>query len=207
MRDRIFISYAHEDKAWHDRFIDMLAPATMQDRVASTRSQAKGWSDTSIQPGSRWAPEIDDALARTRVALLLVSKHFWKSEFIQKNELPALREAADRKELTLLWVSITENMHESTELHGLQAVVSPEKPLYGMSEPEADNLIKPICLRMLNALGTASFVTHGHGDEFQRAVADKIGPKYRIVDQIAFVIRRSLSAAALLSRARRTPRR
>jgi len=198
MRDRIFISYAHEDKAWHDRFVDMLAPATMQDRVASTKPLAKVWSDASIQPGARWAPEIDEALARTRVALLLVSVDFWKSEFIQQNELPALREAAERKELTLLWVPITESMYERTELHALQATVSPEKPLYGLSEPEADNVIKQICMRMLNALGTASFVTHGQCDEFQRAVAEKIGPKYKILDQIAF------GDSSVVYRARRT---
>jgi hypothetical protein len=48
------------------------------------------WSDALIGASRRWRPEIDDAIARAHVALLLVSPDFLASDFIMRMELPAL---------------------------------------------------------------------------------------------------------------------
>ena len=76
-RDSIFISYAHEDKEWHDRFSEML----------SSRPQTRTWSDKEIKAGDSWEEQILVAINCSKVVLLLLSPHFFRSEYILKVEL------------------------------------------------------------------------------------------------------------------------
>jgi hypothetical protein len=54
------------------------------------RKQLSLWADTAIRIGDRWHPEIEQAIARSQVALLLVSADFLASDFVMDHELPAL---------------------------------------------------------------------------------------------------------------------
>jgi hypothetical protein len=79
----VFVSYSRRDAEWLRRVATMLKP------LVDTRGM-QVWSDISIGASRRWRPEIDDAIARAGVALLLVSPDFLASEFIMRQELPAL---------------------------------------------------------------------------------------------------------------------
>ncbi|MGH2941653.1 MAG: NB-ARC domain-containing protein [Solirubrobacteraceae bacterium] len=79
----VFVSYCREDAEWLRRFAVMLKP-----EVRGRGMQV--WSDALIGTGRAWRPEIDDAIARADVALLLVSPDFLASDFIMDIELPAL---------------------------------------------------------------------------------------------------------------------
>src|SRR6476469_5259892 len=97
VRDKIFISYSHEDTAWRDRFALMLAPRM--------NTASKLWSDELIPPGARWSEEINTAISSSRVALLLVTPHFLTSTFINETELPEiLRQQSDG--LLVRWVPV-----------------------------------------------------------------------------------------------------
>src|SRR4051794_25272416 len=82
-RNLIFVSYSRADTAWAQRFEVMLKPVIHRERLAM-------WLDMSIQAGDRWLPEIEVAITRSRIALLLVSADFLASPFIMNHELPAL---------------------------------------------------------------------------------------------------------------------
>jgi internalin A len=79
----IFISYSHVDRDWLKRLRTHLAPFVRGENLDL-------WDDTRIAPGSDWAAEIDQAIDKARVAVLLVSPDFLASEFVARVELPAI---------------------------------------------------------------------------------------------------------------------
>ena len=81
----VFVSYCREDAEWLRRFAVMLKPEVRERGV-------EVWTDTQIGPSREWRPEIDAALARADVALLLVSPDFLASDFVMDQELPVLLE-------------------------------------------------------------------------------------------------------------------
>jgi WD40 repeat protein len=81
----VFVSYCREDAEWLRRFAVMLKPEVRERGV-------EVWSDTLIGPSREWRAEIDEAIARADVALLLVSPDFVASDYVMDVELPALCE-------------------------------------------------------------------------------------------------------------------
>lgn len=124
-RELVFISYSHKDKRWLDELVTQLKPYVRQGSI-------KPWSDEQIQPGSKWPDEIEKALERTRVAVLLVTAHFLASDFIADRELHPLLLEAKRGGLTILWIPVRACAYETTSLKDYQAIISPEKPLAEM---------------------------------------------------------------------------
>ena len=59
-------------------------------RARARRLGLEVWVDRVIATGREWRPEIEAAIARADVALLLVSSDFLASTFIVEQELPAL---------------------------------------------------------------------------------------------------------------------
>jgi internalin A len=94
-RDQIFISYSHNDKVWLERIRTHLSGA-VRNRVIDL------WDDSKIRPGSNWKDEVKRALARAKIAVILVSPNFLASEFIAHDEFPPLMEAAQKEGLTIL---------------------------------------------------------------------------------------------------------
>ncbi len=64
VREEVFVSYSHKDKKWLDEVLTHLKPYLRSSSITV-------WSDRQIQPGSKWLKEIQLALARTKVAVLL----------------------------------------------------------------------------------------------------------------------------------------
>ena len=85
-----FVSYAHEDRDWRTLLFERSIGTTLGDCLV--------WSDEQLRGGVQWREEIHDQLGRCSVAVLLVSQHFLDSEFIARDELPAI---LDRAELPL----------------------------------------------------------------------------------------------------------
>ncbi len=77
----LFYSYAHTDEDLRAKLEKHLA--------ALQRAQLiSGWSDRKILPGTEWAAEIQAAMERAGIILLLVSADFLASEYCYNIELP-----------------------------------------------------------------------------------------------------------------------
>jgi predicted nucleotide-binding protein len=68
-RTKIFVSYSHEDRHWLNRLAQHIA-------VLERRGLVDLWSDARIEGGEYWEREIDNALSKAKVAVLLVSPAF-----------------------------------------------------------------------------------------------------------------------------------
>ena len=99
VRRELLISYSHKDSNWLEQLRTHLKP--LESNYILER-----WDDSRIQPGEKWLVEIEQALARAAVALLLVSPDFVASDFIERKEMPSLLDAAQNQGLAILWVPL-----------------------------------------------------------------------------------------------------
>ncbi|HYR10634.1 MAG TPA: toll/interleukin-1 receptor domain-containing protein, partial [Longimicrobium sp.] len=124
-RIRVFISYSHADAEWLERLQKHLKPLQ--------REGIEVWDDTRLKAGEQWREEIREALAKTKVAVLLISADFLASDFIVTNELPPLLKAAEEDGATILPVIISPcRFTREASLSRFQAVNDPAKPLLRM---------------------------------------------------------------------------
>ena len=98
-RKELFISYSHKDRYFLEQFWVFLKP--LEEDYGLQR-----WDDSRIKSGDNWRDEIQQALKRAQVAMLLVSPHFLASDFIRRVELPSLFEAAKHDGMKILWLPI-----------------------------------------------------------------------------------------------------
>lgn len=65
-RAQVFLSYSHKDKRWLDVLLIHLKPYLRGGSFTA-------WSDQQLGPGSNWSADIQAALTKTKVAVLLVT--------------------------------------------------------------------------------------------------------------------------------------
>lgn len=130
-RKDVFISYKHLDDEWRSEIRKWLKP--LEDR-----GLIDVWDDTEIQPGDEWRREIQKALDKAKLAVLLVTQDFLISEFIGKEELPTILEKAENEGLRILWVAVKPSTYADTAIGKYQALNDPFKPLSGLQPAERD---------------------------------------------------------------------
>jgi internalin A len=138
MRDLIFISYSRKDAKWLAEFQTMLKPL-------EKNLPTEVWDDTRIKTGQEWKAEIEQALARACIAVLLVSPDFLASDFIAEQELPPLLKAAEDGGLTIVCLHISHCLHEETEIGKYQGVNDPSKTLDRLSRGERNEILAKAC--------------------------------------------------------------
>ncbi len=79
----VFISYSHQDEDWKDRLVTHLG-------VLQQQGMLELWDDRRIETGHDWQPQIEAAITRASVAVLLVTANFLTSPFILDEEVPRL---------------------------------------------------------------------------------------------------------------------
>ena len=141
-RTKLFISYAHaaeKETGWVGRI------RTHLEGVAHS-SDFDVWDDTKIDPGQKWREQIEHAISRTRVAVLVLTADFLASKFIREAELPSLLEAADADGATILCV-YGSDVHLSgiaDRLLRYQFVNKPERPLQALSKAARESVYKEL---------------------------------------------------------------
>jgi TIR domain/Bacterial regulatory proteins, luxR family len=137
MTEGVFISYSHRDKDWLQRIHIQLRPL-MRNGLAI-------WDDRCIASGSTWSDEIDRAINRCRVALLLVSPDFLASDFIHERELAPALSRRNNGELIILWAYLRSCLYEKTIIGTLQAAHDITKPLASLRTASRELAITNIC--------------------------------------------------------------
>lgn len=124
----LFISYSHKDKEYLDRLMVHLRPLEKSGLIDP-------WNDTRIAAGDKWKEEIEGALKKAAVAVLLVSADFLASNFIIDNELPPLLEKASKDGTVILPLILKPcRFTRDKSLSVFQAINPPDAPLSGMEE-------------------------------------------------------------------------
>lgn len=121
-RSMVFISYSHKDCRFVDELRTHLKPLERESSISA-------WSDHQIAPGSKWLDEIESNLARSKVAVLLVSKDFLASDFIHKKELQPILARAVEGGLKVLWVLVHDCNWKMSPIKDFQAAYPTAKPL------------------------------------------------------------------------------
>jgi hypothetical protein len=95
-RSMVFVSYSHKNEAEKDALLTHL-------RVLQKGTDCvEVWSDDDIGGGEAWEAAIEKAVARARVAILLVSADFLSSDFILKKEVPSLLARREKTGVTVI---------------------------------------------------------------------------------------------------------
>ena len=141
--NRVFICYSHHDKVWRER---------VKQAFGGTIPISAEWDDTSIAPGERWQDEINNALNGSSVAVLLLSRHFFDSEFITSEEVPAIVDANDKRGLKVFPIFVSDDDRWNTSALCLFQAYNKDRPLDGLSEAEWRELLEDIARRIREQL-------------------------------------------------------
>ncbi|MEN6426704.1 MAG: toll/interleukin-1 receptor domain-containing protein [Phycisphaerales bacterium] len=92
---RVFVSYSHKDDAWKDLVVTFLMPLVHEGNIVL-------WDDRRIGTGDDWYPAIKAQIEKANIAVCLISENYLESDFINKEEIPAMkRRRADEGMLLL----------------------------------------------------------------------------------------------------------
>lgn len=141
VRDGVFISYSHNDIQAFNELNKMLAPV---------RRKLNVWHDNMIEPGALWRDEIRKALVSAKAAILMVSPDFLDSDFIQKNELPPLLEAARADGCRILWIKLKECLVETTVIEEYQALYA--NAVMNLNEDDRNKALYSIAMKIVELL-------------------------------------------------------
>ena len=122
VQKRIFVSYSHKDQKWMQELEITLRPMLRDGEFLL-------WNDSRIEAGNRWKSQIEAELSSASIAILLVSRYFFASDFIAKNELPPLLDRAARGGVRILWIAVSASDYERSKIATYQALNDPAHPL------------------------------------------------------------------------------
>lgn len=133
-----FISYSHKDESYLQRLLVHLMPLSRQSRLDL-------WVDKRIKVGDKWRDEIQTALARSSIAILLISADFMASDFIVENELAPLLTAAEHRGTRILPLIVSPSRFlRDKRLSVFQAANDPALPLSALTPEQRENVFESI---------------------------------------------------------------
>jgi len=129
----VFISYSHKDEEWKDRLVTHLG-------VLEKEGLLDLWDDRKIELGDDWRPDIEDAIGRAAIAILMVSANFMTSNFILDEEIPKFLARREKEGLRVIPIIIKPCAWTEVKwLSKIQARPKDGKPLSTRRAPQADS--------------------------------------------------------------------
>lgn len=170
-KSMIFISYSHNDREYFERLLIHLKPLEKEGLIYV-------WADTKLKAGDQWRTEIEHALDRASIAILLVSADFLASDFITENELPPLLHKAQEQGTRIIPVILKPCRYiRDKNLNQFQSFNNPDETVVRMTYGKQENLydaiaaevekycsgVKATRRKTLTAYGGEVVVIDGHG--------------------------------------------
>ncbi len=129
----IFISYSHKDEEWKDKLVTHLG-------VLEKEGLLDLWDDRKIEVGDDWRPEIEKAIERADIAILLISANFLTSNFILDEEVPKFLARREKKGMRVFPLIIKPCAWTEVKwLSKIQARPKDGKPLSTRRAPQVDS--------------------------------------------------------------------
>ncbi len=144
----IFISYSHEDEEWLTELREMLD-------VAFEDYDTSVLTDKDIVPGENWEDQLNEAMAKATLAILLVSVKSLRSEFIRKKEIPYLMVERQIPVIPII-IRPCPWQHQSW-LNQLQVLPKDGKPLAGRGKYEIEDEMTKIASLLVKMLYPDTF--------------------------------------------------
>jgi formylglycine-generating enzyme required for sulfatase activity len=91
----VFISYSREDAREKDQLCEQLVVLERANKICV-------WCDDAIHAGTRWEPEIEEAISKARIAILLITRNFLASSYIAAKEVPCLLARYEANQVALV---------------------------------------------------------------------------------------------------------
>jgi len=140
--NKVFVSYSRKDNRWLEILCAQLAPLI-------NSKQIEIWYDKGeIEPGDLYNQSIANAIDTSGSAIILMSANFQASEFINANELPRLRYAADSGDLTLFWIPIGDCVLGDDFAEIYHTIGDPKQPLNDMSQGQVDAVFASVARKI-----------------------------------------------------------
>lgn len=118
----VFCLYAHEDEDWLRKLEKHLSLLKRQGLIAL-------WHDRLIAPGTDWTKEIDSHLETASIILLLVSAHFFASDYCYGVEMKRALERQQAGEARVIPIVVREVDWRDAPFAHLQALPTDTKPI------------------------------------------------------------------------------
>lgn len=162
----IFIGLSHKDRAWADRLKSHLRVAFLD------KPDVTIWDDRQIKVGDKWSEEIQMALQRANVAVLLVSADYLASDFVANIEVPTLLERRAEEGLRIIPLLVRPcAWHEVSWLRSIQFWPKDANPLASLSDSEIDRNLEELANQV------AATLERGSPEHIQVKPEDTRAPK------------------------------
>jgi WD40 repeat protein len=142
----VFLSYSHKDEDWKKRLRTHLG-------VLESEGLLDVWDDRRIEGGADWFEEIQDAMAKAGVAVLLISADFLTSKFILGEEVPKLLERRTREGLPVIPVIVATCAWDQVKwLQGIQGHPRDGRSLFSLRGDHRNQELTKIAKEILGFL-------------------------------------------------------
>jgi hypothetical protein len=162
----VFISYAHADRHWMERFRKELKAALFE--------KAEVWCDEDIGEGAPWLERLASELRGASVAFILASSDYLVSTWCRR-ELKIIRQkVADGQIANAFWIQVRPCVWERTELADFQSQMSARGQVF--SEIEGGVLDREILAVVREVASSVDVITRSLDSRltFVKAVAGEI---------------------------------
>jgi hypothetical protein len=159
-RPFIFISYSHKDEKLKDQLLSHLD-------VLQRAGLIELWSDDRIGAGADWETEINQAISRARVAILLISASFLTSDFILGKTVPALLKRRECEGLIIFPIIAKACAWQAIDwLAEMNVRPQNGKPIWSDADSHVDEKLAAIAkeIALIVGDGELDFITSTHRD-------------------------------------------